>query len=220
MNATAIELVAGGQTGSSPPDAGRERVPRGRNVLVRSLTVAPREGRPCATLFDVGGEAPDYGLWVTYARAADEELADWSEPERECLPELRGVVAVGDRSGAADDVPTRPTDPVVRTVPEPTDLTRLGDELSAFFESWDPADGRLAVCFDSLTPLLVYVSVDRARRFLRALTARVRAHGATAHYHLNPDVHAPRTVERLVPLFDEVVEYAADGNLTRLGAGN
>lgn len=194
---------------SQHPTAVQDEARDAANILFRAPSLAPNVDRICANLLAAGDAPPDCTLWITYTRSPDEKLASWHDHGSETVPSRTGVVVVGDRTrttaAAGSAIPARPASPVVKTVADPTDLTGLGVAVSEFFETWATDDNRLTVCFDSLTPLLAYVSVDRACRFLRTLTTRVDALGATAHYHLDSDAHDARTVSRLGSLFDEDV---------------
>lgn len=190
------------------PDAARELGPDAANILFQTRPIAPHTDRTCAGLLEGDTGPPDCGLWITYTQSPDEKLVRWQNCDSEALPAKRGIIAVGDQTQSAapsSDITTWPASSVMRTVADPTDLTGLGIEVSKFFEAWDVPDGQFSMCFDSITPLLMYVSVDRAYRFLDVLTSRVEALGGTAHYHIDPDAHGVRTVSRLTSLFDDVV---------------
>jgi hypothetical protein len=186
------------------------------NILLQTPPMAPKAEQTCTNLFAGQDAPPENGLWVTYTRSPDEKLAGWRNHGSETVPAQTGVIVVGDQSRTTgvshNDSPTQSATPIVNTVADPTDLTGLSVELSRFFEAWGTNDGQFSICFDSLTPLLVYVSVDRVCRFLHMLTTQVEALGATAHYHLTFDAHDAETVNRISTLFDDVVELSADRN--------
>jgi hypothetical protein len=154
-------------------------------------------------------------LYNTYTWSPDEKIAGWRSHGGEASPSNTGTIAVGtqtESTGASDGtVPTGSARSLIKTVPDPTDLTGLSTELSKFFERWNTPERRFSLCFDSITPLLTYVSVSRACRFLDVLTSRVEVGGAIAHYHLNPDAHTDETVDKLVPLFDDVIDRTETG---------
>lgn len=185
------------------------------NILVQTPSTAPNTDKTCTHLLADGDPSPDRTLWITYLRSPDDKIANWRAYGSENLPPRTGVIVVGDqmRATATSDssIPAQSAGPVIKTVADPDDLTGLSIELSEFFEAWATGDRLFTICFDSLTPLLVYVSADRACRFLHALTTKVEACGATAHYHLDPDAHDTQTVGRLTPLFDAGVEQSENG---------
>lgn len=72
-------------------------------------------------------------------------------------------------------------------------------------------------CFDSITALLQYTTVEKAFRFLHVLTNRVRRTGATAHYHLIPGTHDEQALATLGTLFDARIDATAGPTPGRLG---
>lgn len=200
---------------SQHPTANQNKNDLGTNILARTPSMASTTEQTCTRLLAEGDSPPDRTLWITYTRSPDEKFANWRDYRTEAFPPRTGVIVVGDQTRATatadSSIPTQSGGPVIRTVADPTDLTGLSIELSRFFDNWATGEGRFTICFDSLTPLLVYVSVDRAYRFLHTLTTRVEALGATAHYHLDPAAHDTQTVSRLTSLFDEIVEGSETG---------
>ena len=97
----------------------------------------------------------------------------------------------------------------VETVDSPDDLTGLEITIADAID-----DEPVAFCLDSLTTLLQYVDTDRAFRFVHALTARLSAAGASAHFHLDPGAVDDRTVNTLLSFVDASVRRDADGELT------
>lgn len=200
---------------SKHPTANQSKNDLGTNILVQTPSMASTAEQTCTRLVAEGEPPPDRTLWITYTRSPDDKLTSWCDYRTEAFPSRMGVIVVGDQTRATttaeSGIPTQAGGPVIRSVADPTDLTGLSIELSQFFDSWTTGEGRFTICFDSLTPLLVYVSVDRAYRFLHTLTSRVEALGATAHYHLDPEAHDVQTVSRLASLFDEIVEGSETG---------
>jgi hypothetical protein len=86
----------------------------------------------------------------------------------------------------------------------------INTEIGVFADradSLDPAELRL--CFDSLTPLVAGNDTVAVRRFLHAITARVRSCRGMAHYHLAAGRRDDVVVE-LAPAFDAVIELRID----------
>jgi hypothetical protein len=187
------------------------------NILLQTPTITATTPQPYARLQTADSGPPARYLRITYTRSPDELLAEWRRHGHDALPERTGVIAVGTHTGAADVAdnasPAGAAAPTIKTVATPTDLSGLSTTIHEFCTTWGATDGQFRICFESLTPLLVYVSVDRAARFLQTVTTQVDARGATAHYHLTPSVHAAETVRRLTDLFDAVI------NLTESGVG-
>lgn len=185
------------------------------NILFRTPPIAPPSDRTCARLLKGDNRPSDSMLYITYTWSSNEKLAGWRSHGGEAIPAKTGTIVVGSQTQSATTsdsaISAQPASPVIKAVTDPTDLTGLSTELSKFFEAWSTTHGQFGLCFDSITSLLMYVSVDRACRFLNVLTSRVDALGATAHYHLNPDAHTAQTVDKLIPLFDDVVEHTENG---------
>lgn len=108
------------------------------------------------------------------------------------------VVRVGGAS-------TVDTDAAVRSLSDPTNLTRLG----IVFTEWlaDTGDATPVVCLHSLDALLQYVPTDRLFRFLSVLSDHLQEAGAVAHVHADPEACDDSTLATLRSLFGEVVEY-------------
>ncbi|WP_254536909.1 DUF7504 family protein [Halomarina litorea] len=149
-------------------------------------------------------------LAVTYTQSAEEWLSEWTT-EVGGLPGRTAVVGVEDttRSAAASSFPAGEVtgqNHALKSAESPDDLTGIGITLSQHLSSWGGDDTETVLCFDSLTALLQYVSLERAYRFLHVLTWRTAAVGAHAHFHVDPDAHGERTLATLTSLFDGVVE--------------
>jgi hypothetical protein len=113
-----------------------------------------------------------------------------------------GVVHVGG-DGTGSTIP----DEKVTAVSEPGDLTGTGIKITNYLKAFSGGDPTV-VCFDSLTPLLQYVDVDRCYRFLDLTTRRIDQVCAVSHAHLNPDAHDDQTVQAIAQVFDTVIEPA------------
>lgn len=158
-------------------------------------------------------------LAVNYSHSFEEWVADWREfVGRD--PAEWVVVSVGEtvQPGAADaetgadtgEEAAAESGPVDRTLETPGDLTGLGITISEYLSEWtDEADILLTV--DSLTVMLQSVDLKRAFRFVHVMTNRSRTVGARSYYHMDPTAHDDQTVVTLASLFDEVLEYAGDG---------
>jgi hypothetical protein len=185
------------------------------NILFQTPPIVPTTDPACTRLLGENTRRPDSILYITYTWLPDEKFAGWQSHSGEAVPANTGTIVVGDNkqstAASSGTISSQPASPVIKSVEDPTDLTALSTELSTFFETWNTPDRQFSICFDSITPLLTYVSIDRAYRFLSVLTSRVEAVGATAHYHLNPAVHTAQTVDKLSPLFDNVVERTDTG---------
>lgn len=203
-----------GQTVVASVESAIEAVEDASTVLLLVPSLTATDDRACTVaLTPVSPERLNV-LWLTLTQSPDERLAVWQEHADE-LPLRLGVVAVGDltRSAAVEALAVdRAPDTVdVKTVSDPTDLTRIGIALSDMLSEWDRNSARTVVCVHSLTALLQFVELRRAFRFLHTLKGRLQASDATAHYHMDPEAHDRQTIVTFKPLFDAVIEPSDDG---------
>jgi len=126
-------------------------------------------------------------------------------------PENARLIAAG-RAAAA--VEASDVDHGVETVP-PADLTELGVRTTELLDRWSATDRQSVVCLDSVTDLLGHVSFETAFRFLHVFTNQLGAVDAVGHVHVDPTAHDDRTVQRVMELFDAVVEHDEDGVAVR-----
>lgn len=186
-----------------------EAVGDASNVLLLAPDGAA-ERDACRSLMAVPDPAEQHVLGAVTG-SVDRFLDRWRDADEP--PARVEVVAFGEatRSGA---VPS--TAVSVDTVPM-SDLTGAGIQLNEHIDRCPPAReagdaARSVFCFDSLTPLVEYVGLERTFRFLHVLTRRLAAADVLAHYHLTPAAHDDRTVAALKSLFDAVVEPDADAD--------
>jgi len=92
---------------------------------------------------------------------------------------------------------------------DPNDLTGLGMAVRDFFDGVSSNARPAVACFDSVTGLCEYNEVRTLFRFLRVITQQVQTAGATAHFHVDPVAHDPRSLARLKPPFDAHVEIGS-----------
>lgn len=173
--------------------------------LVFDSPFDPPAGQPCPLLRRSTSPGARNVLAVLLTESPERHVRSWQRSEARPPERLRIVCADPGSTPSADDSP-RP----VERVGSPADLTGLGVAITAALSEWE-GDGReIDVCFDSLTPLLQYVDLDRAARFLHELANQFDAADASAHVHVDPDAHDRETLDALKPLFDGVVD-ADDG---------
>lgn len=149
---------------------------------------------------------------VTYCQPVPDHLATLAaevEP-----PERVAVVHVGpgDHEGVHDaTLADLPFEVSIASVQASDSLTELGMSIEGRLQ--DFADGPVALCFDSLTALVLSTDVEQADRFLGWLQSRVDAVGGIAHYHADPAAHDRPPRELFSGHFDAVVEVREDGTL-------
>lgn len=197
---------------SAETDAVLALIEDASNVLLLGELVCPEEYDVCTKL--LGAQTPANLLLVTLTQSPEERL----NVCRGFLGELPGetaIVSVGD-SGASSPIPVDGGDHVtVETIPDPTDLMRIGITISRRLSELEDPDAPTAVCFHSLTALLQLGGNQQSVfRFLHTLRGRVRAAGARAHYHLDDGAHDQELVSLLRPLFDVTLRVGDDGSVS------
>ncbi|WP_226022893.1 DUF835 domain-containing protein [Halomicrobium salinisoli] len=204
------------------------------HVLVESSPIGPYRYDVCADLCSAQGPPSDV-LIVTYRGlrperlvpdrlVSDRDLGDGgeasdasrssSERRSDGAPSV-DVIAVrpDDPSDAVRDrLADLPVDASVDAVDPSASLTRLGVLVDKHLRQYDDAADPV-VCFDSITPLILYSDVDRAHRFLNSLRDLVDEAGGHAHYHFDPDAHDESVRQRLRTLFDAAVTVDDDGDI-------
>jgi len=183
----------------------------GTNLLVLSPPFEDQTGPICSRL--LAGDDPDdrHVLCVSFTHPLDQWIEDWaaaidSEPASWTFVKMSDthtdpVPADLGIDLAVDDV---------RTVPNPGDVTGLALAFTKYRDGIEnPA--QISLCVHSLTPMLQYVPLETAYRFLNWLTDQVRSDEATAHCHIDPSAHDERTISRLSTLFDDRLEVAPVG---------
>ena len=189
------------------PDA--EAVETGPNVLLTEEWLDSRAAGDCAGLVEAGRADRTRALLVTVTRSPlDRVLTVGRHIEREPVETVVVNVDPEDRSSDVEFDAMAVTS--VERVNGPGDLTTLGVGVTDRLDAWADSDHGVALCFHSVTPLLQYNTLDEMFHFLRILTDRVEDTGAVAHYHLDPSAHDEQTVNRLVPLFDDVHDTTDD----------
>lgn len=220
------------RTGSQFADALAEFKQRGSNLLVVGPPSDCARAAICRRLLGDASAGTRRRLFVETDGTAscltdcDGPITPETTRVVNCPTPTRGTSAAESTPSEADgptagtDTPGNPTDPEAvpddvgrRHVTEPALSTlacAVTDEITALAEqtgTLDPAELRL--CFDSLTPLVADNDAVSVRRFLHAITARVRSCRGMAHYHLAAG-RRDDVVADLASAFDAVIELRVD----------
>ncbi|MFB6125016.1 MAG: RAD55 family ATPase [Halanaeroarchaeum sp.] len=114
---------------------------------------------------------------------------------------FRIVDCVSSQGGAAVD------QQLVRSVSSPGDLTGIGIEFSEIArEAGGSGVERLRIGFDSITPLLMYVDLQRLFRFLHVFTSQIQSNDWLGLFVIDPESHEEQAVNTVSQLFDGMVE--------------
>ena len=161
-------------------------------VLLTGPSTGTRQAT-CASLFETDPDSDV--LFVTYTQPPTDTLTRATRDRQGGTSEVT-VIAIGDPAST-------PTEPTVQTqsVTAPSDLMSLGIALGSVLDS-----GKVLICFDSLTTTLQYAEFSEVFEFLHAILGRIRAAGAHAHFHINPEAHDDDLVAALTALFDARVD--------------
>jgi hypothetical protein len=194
---------------------GTEVLPAEGNTLLLAPTIGGGERETCMHLLDQHEFARTKVVHVLYMESADER---YRAVGRHCghHPEESAVVAVGSGGVVGRRGPDPPGEYHVTTLADAADLTGLGMTLNECLSGWDePAE--VTLCFDSLSILLQYATVERVFRFLHMLTGTLRDQGATGHFHVDPAAHDESDLAQIRQVFDRVVEVGGDHGWTTVG---
>lgn len=99
----------------------------------------------------------------------------------------------------------------VRTVSSPRDLTGIGMELTALYESfYERGIERIRTGLDSVSTLLMYAELPTVFRFLHVFTGRVSTANGVGIYLIDPTSHDEQTTQTLSQLFDGRIDVRAE----------
>lgn len=154
----------------------------------------------------------DHLLVVTYTQLPDQVHDHVTDAAQ--FPAALGVITANDgirsSGGAAVNESVITPDSTalsmtIETVP-PGNLTRLGVRITEFLKQWEESDGRILLCFDSLTVLSQHVQDSTLLRFLHVLTGQLRAVDAGGYFLVDPDALSDTTVAQAKTIVDTVIE--------------
>ena len=182
------------------PDPLAEGFDDGTNLLLSGPAMSGKRALLLELL--ARGDADGEGsVLVTSRDSAEEVLAEYEETVGSGTGFLRLVDAVSNQSGSATG------DDRVRYVSSPGDLTGMGIEFSGVASNASEAGvHRLRVGFDSLSPLLMYVDIERLFRFLHVFTSQIQSQGWLGVFSVDPESHDDQTMNTISQLFDGVLD--------------
>lgn len=184
--------------GVLPPEL-LDDVEPGTNLLVSGPAMSGK--RELVLRILARGAQDDEGSIVVTARDPAEEVISDYHRYVDGEGYIRVLDAVSSRSGSAADSGS------VRHVSSPGDLTGMGIEFSELArEAQGDGVDRLRIGFDSLSPLLMYVDLQRLFRFLHVFTSQIQSRDWFGLFSIDPDSHDPQVVNTISQLFDGVIE--------------
>jgi KaiC/GvpD/RAD55 family RecA-like ATPase len=183
--------------GEAVPDPLVQAVEPGTNVLVSGPAMSGKAALMRAIVAE--GARRDEGSVVV---TANDGAATIYDRYHDALTEdayLRIIDAVGNENpdlGA-----------FVRSCGSPGDLTGMGIEFSEIAKEADREGiDRMRVAFDSLTPVLMYVDLERLFRFLHVFTRQIQSKDWLGLFAIDPESHDAQTINTINQLFDGVVQ--------------
>lgn len=172
----------------------------GTNLLLSGPAMSGKRGLLVELL--ARGERDGEGAVIVTSRdSADEVVGEYADAVGAAPGFLRVLDCVSAQSGSTTD------DERVRYVSSPGDLTGMGIEFSEVARNaGDAGVDRLRVGFDSLSPLLMYVDLQRLFRFLHVFTSQIQSQGWLGAFSVDPESHDDQTINTISQLFDGVVD--------------
>lgn len=181
------------------PDILLKDVEPGTNLLVSGPAMSGK--RELVLRLLARGATDDEGAIVITARDPADEVIEQYRRYVDESGYLRVLDAVSSRSGTAAG------SEAVRHVSSPGDLTGLGIEFSELARgAQDDGVERIRIGFDSLSPLLMYVDLQRLFRFLHVFTSQIQSRDWFGLFSVDPDSHDPQVVNTISQLFDGVIQ--------------
>lgn len=183
------------------------------NILLLVSPLHPADLDACMDLLTVT-EPENENVWsLGITITPNKRVENWEQVVGTAPASFR-IVSVGDlpeaKAREAAKAYGYDPEPHFVTIPDGSALTRIGVELMAALDEWDSSPAETVICFHSVSSLLQYASEERVFQFLNTFTAEVEQADASAHYHMDPEVHEDSTVAKVKHLVDAVIESDAD----------
>jgi KaiC/GvpD/RAD55 family RecA-like ATPase len=182
------------------PDSLVSTLDGGTNLLLSGPAMSGKRNL-LLELLARGVEDGEGSVLVTSRDPAEDVIRAYDESVGSRESYLRVIDCVSSQSG-------NPTDgDRVTYVSSPSDLTGMGIEFSEVARNAQSAGvDELRVGFDSLSPLLMYVDIERLFRFLHVFTSQIQSQGWLGVFSIDPESHDEQTINTLSQLFDGVAE--------------
>lgn len=182
-----------------PPTLVRD-VPPGTNLLVSGPSMAGKR-QLVLTALSQGASLGEGSAIVTTNDPASDVIDDYRSIRDSTDDHFRVVDCSGGQADGDFD------EEIVRTVSSPGDLTGIGIEFSEIAKEATAKDiDRMRIGFDSITPLLMYVDLQRVFRFLHVFTSQIQSEKWLGLFIIDPSSHDDQTVNTINQLFDGVVD--------------
>jgi KaiC/GvpD/RAD55 family RecA-like ATPase len=187
------------ELGDAVPAPLVDRVDPGTNILVSGPAMSGKR----QLMLDVlahGATSGEGSVIVTSNDGGSQLYEQFRDRSDDADSYLRIVDSVG--NGASEDL-----EDIIRTCGSPGDLTGIGIEFSELSKETESAGiDQVRVAFDSLTPVLMYVDLERLFRFLHVFTRQIQSKGWMGMFSIDPDSHDTQAINTLNQLFDGVIQ--------------
>lgn len=171
-------------------------------VLLEITGLDCRERAVCRDLLPTTDESVGYCRF-SFRRSVADQLTEVQQHGEELPPQEQFVQVRGGMEGVFDprDHVADDTSIAVDVVENPSNMTKLGITLTEMIDG-ESDENKIAICFDSLTALLQYVSLEEAVQFISLTNSIVRESGGSIHYHVDPSAHETETMRALRSVVD------------------
>ena len=190
-----------------------DRVAPGENALLLCPPFEPAKSGSCRALLTPERPENENVLCVSLTRSPDEYVIHLHDhvdgtPAEAVIVDVDADTTADSTREPSDAAASWPSLTVDR-VASPTNLTTIGTRLTDHLATWaeDTPERQTVFCFESVTALCQYTTLDQTCRFLDAVTEKVTDYDAVGHYHVDPGAVDRQTVERLTTTFDHCWEY-------------
>ena len=172
----------------------------GTNILVAGPAMSGKRQLVLRALAQ-GASDGDGSVIVTSRDPAEDVIEEFQGYLTDTDVYLRVIDSVSSQGGNGQG------SDVVHSVNSPGDLTGIGIEFSEIARNAESSGvDDLRIGFDSLTPLLMYVELQRLFRFLHVFTSQIQSRDWLGLFAIDPDSHDEQVVNTISQLFDGMIE--------------
>ena len=182
-----------------PPDLVSEVEP-GTNLLLSGPAMSGKQDM-MLNILTHGASLGEGGVIVTTNDTASDIYEGYQSIRAIEDGYLRFIDCVGSQGNSSQEMD------IVRSVSSPGDLTGIGIEFSEVAREANEAGlDQLRIGFDSITPLLMYVDLQRLFRFLHVFTSQIQSNDWLGVFMIDPSSHETQTVNTVSQLFDGIID--------------
>lgn len=187
------------ELGDAVPAPLIDTVDPGANILVSGPSMSGKRELMLEVL-GYGAQREDGSVIVTANDGGSQVYSQYKEISEGSESFVRVIDTVGSE-GDTD------LDDIIKTCGSPGDLTGIGIEFSQISKETDARGiDQVRVAFDSLSPVLMYVDLERLFRFLHVFTRQIQTKGWIGMFSIDPDSHDKQVINTLNQLFDGVFQ--------------